>query len=118
MKIQKETNLDNLRQQGVILIEQTADEENKSKEVLDNKLELEQQLTDLQHKVAKDSAQRANDKEELLKMKVKNSQLDSQNKMLDVEQDQLTEGNGKKIAENKELENENQELKKQIAMRI
>jgi hypothetical protein len=41
LKIQKETNLDNLRKNGVILIEQTSDEENKSKEVLDNKLELE-----------------------------------------------------------------------------
>ena len=41
LKIQKETNLDNLRKQGVILIEQTSDEENKSKEVLDNKLELD-----------------------------------------------------------------------------
>ena len=55
LKINKETNLENLRQQGVILIEQTADEENKSKEVLDNKLELEQQLMDLKQKVMKDS---------------------------------------------------------------
>jgi hypothetical protein len=35
-----------LKENGVILIEQTADEENKSKEELDNKLELEQQLID------------------------------------------------------------------------
>ena len=100
------------------MIEQTADEENKSKEVLDNKLELEQQLMDLQQKVMKDSTLKANNREELLKMKVKNSQLDSQNKMLDIEQEQLTEGNAKRIAENLELEKENQELKKQIAMRI
>ena len=100
------------------MIEQTADEENKSKEVLDNKLELEQQLMDLQQKVMKDSTLKANNREELLKMKVKNSQLDSQNKMLDIEQEQLNEGNAKRIAENLELEKENQELKKQIAMRI
>ena len=51
-------------------------------------------------------------------MKVKNSQLDSQNKMLDIEQEQLTEGNAKSISTNNDLEKENQELKKQIAMRI
>lgn len=51
-------------------------------------------------------------------MRVKNSQLDSQNKMLDVEQEQLSEGNAKAIAGNQDLEKENQELKKQIAMRI
>ena len=38
--------------------------------------------------------------------------------MLDIEQEQLNEGNAKRIAENLELEKENQELKKQIAMRI
>ena len=51
-------------------------------------------------------------------MRVKNSQLDSQNKMLDVEQEQLSEGNAKAIAGNQDLEKENQALKKQIAMRI
>lgn len=54
----------------------------------------------MQQKVIKDSTIKANNKEELLKMKVKNSQLDSQNKMLDVEQEQLTEGNAKRIAQN------------------
>ena len=38
--------------------------------------------------------------------------------MLDVEQEQLSEGNAKAIAGNQDLEKENQELKKQIAMRI
>ena len=45
-----------MKENGVILIEQTADEENKSKEVLDNKLELEQQLMDMNQKVLRDSS--------------------------------------------------------------
>lgn len=45
IKLQK--NLDNLRQIGVILMDKTTNEETKSKEVLDEKLKLEQELNDL-----------------------------------------------------------------------
>ena len=45
IKLQK--NLDNLRQMGVILMDKTSNEETKSKEVLDEKLKLEQELNDL-----------------------------------------------------------------------
>jgi hypothetical protein len=55
------------------LIEQTADEETKSKEILDNKLELEQQLIDLEEKVKRDTATHAQNREELIKLRVKNS---------------------------------------------
>ena len=47
MRIQYEKNVDNLKTNGVILMEKTADEENKSKDVLDKKLKLEQELLDL-----------------------------------------------------------------------
>ena len=47
MRIQYEKNVDNLKTNGVILMEKTADEETKSKDVLDKKLKLEQELLDL-----------------------------------------------------------------------
>lgn len=47
MRIQYEKNVENLKTNGVILMEKTADEETKSKDVLDKKLKLEQELLDL-----------------------------------------------------------------------
>jgi len=47
MRIQYEKNVDNLKTNGVILMEKTADEETKSKDILDKKLKLEQDLLDL-----------------------------------------------------------------------
>jgi hypothetical protein len=41
---------------------------------------------DLEEKVKKETAINTSNREELIKLRVKNSQLDSQNKMLDVEQ--------------------------------
>ena len=47
MRIQYEKNVDNLKTNGVILMEKTADEETKRKDILDKKLKLEQELLDL-----------------------------------------------------------------------
>jgi uncharacterized pyridoxal phosphate-containing UPF0001 family protein len=55
MRIKYEQNLDNLRENGVILMEKTTDEEAKSKEVLDQKMKLEQELMDLNESLAKDT---------------------------------------------------------------
>jgi hypothetical protein len=46
MRIQYENKLDNLRRDGVMLMEKTADEESKSKDLLDKKLKMEQELLD------------------------------------------------------------------------
>ena len=46
MRIKYENNLDNLKKNGVMLMEKTADEEAKSKDLLDNKLKMEQELLD------------------------------------------------------------------------
>ena len=46
MRINKEKHLDNLKRQGVMLMEKTADEETKSKDILDRKLKMEQELID------------------------------------------------------------------------
>jgi uncharacterized pyridoxal phosphate-containing UPF0001 family protein len=44
MRIKYENNLDNLKKQGVMLMEKTADEEGKSKDLLDKKLKMDQEL--------------------------------------------------------------------------
>lgn len=78
MRIKYENNLDNLKRNGVILMEKTADEEGKSKDVLDEKLKIEQNLLDLREDLQKISDQQSLNREEIIKMRVKNSQLDSQ----------------------------------------
>jgi len=84
IKLQK--NLDNLRQMGVILMDKTSNEESKSKEVLDEKLKLEQELNDLRedHQIRGQKMQLNRD--DLIKLRVLNSQLDSQTAMLTVEE--------------------------------
>ena len=54
----------------------------------------------------------------MIKQRVKNSQLDSQQKMLGVESSILTEGNKNLLTENEQLEKDNTELKKKIALTI
>ena len=57
-------------------------------------------------------------REDIVKQRVKNSQLESQTKMLDVESNQLTESNTKLLSNNELLEKENTDLKKKIALTI
>ena len=51
-------------------------------------------------------------------MNVRNSQLTSQDKMLEIEEKQLLDSNTKLTADNKKLEEENAALKKKIALTI
>ena len=60
-------------------------EETNSKIKLDEKLKLDQDLLDLNEKQAKASEDEDRNREELIRMRVKNSQLDSQKIMLDKE---------------------------------
>ena len=84
IKLQK--NLDNLRQIGVILMDKTSNEESKSKEVLDEKLKLEQELNDLREDLQVSSQKMQLNRDDLIKLRVLNSQLDSQTAMLTVEE--------------------------------
>lgn len=77
MRIKYEKNVAYLKHQGVIFMEKIANEEAKSKEVLDEKLKLEQELLDLKEDLQKIVEKNAFNREELIKNKVKNSQLDS-----------------------------------------
>lgn len=118
MRIKYEKNLDNLRIIGVNLMEKTTDEESKSKDVLDQKLKLEQQLVDLKESLSKLTDQHLANREELIKLRVKNSQLDSQQKSLNEEGADLKVRNTKLTEENTELEKENNDLKAKIASTI
>ena len=84
IKLQK--NLDNLRQMGVILMDKTSNEESKSKEVLDEKLKLEQELNYLREDLQILGQKMQLNRDDLIKLRVLNSQLDSQTAMLTVEE--------------------------------
>ena len=53
MRIKYENNLDNLKRNGVMLMEKTADEEANSKELMDAKLKMEQELLDTKEDLQK-----------------------------------------------------------------
>lgn len=118
MRINKEKHLDNLKAQGVMLMEKTADEETKSKDILDRKLKMEQELIDTKDELLKLTDLHQSNRDEMIKQRVKNSQLDSQQKMLGVESGILTEGNKNLLTENEQLEKDNTDLKKKIATTI
>jgi hypothetical protein len=68
--------------------------------------------------MAKDISQREKNREELIKLKVKKSQLESQNKTLSADEASLKEKNEKLDIKNKELEKQNVKFKKDIQMSI
>ena len=51
MRIKYEQNVAGLKQNGIILMEKTSDEESKSKDVLDNKLKIDQNLLDIREEI-------------------------------------------------------------------
>ena len=99
-------------------MEKIANEEQKSKDVLDEKLKLEQELVDLKEDLAKLTDTHAINREELIKLRVKNSQLDTQTALLTEEDAQLSQDNQKLQDENAKLEKDNAELKHKISMTI
>jgi len=99
-------------------MEKISNEESKSKDVLDEKLKLEQELLDLKEDLGKITETHAVNREELIKLRVKNSQLDSQNGLLTEEELLLTDDNTKLIEENENLEKENTSLMNKIANTI
>lgn len=107
MRIKYEKNLDTLKKQGVNLVDKGGDEETHSKEVLDEKLKLEQDLIDLNEDLNVMFEKHQENRENLIKFRVKNSQLDTQLQMLQIEEEQLTEQNKKLLEDNEQLQNDN-----------
>lgn len=58
-------------------MDKTSNEESKSKEVLDEKLKLEQELNDLREDLQVRSQKQNLNRDDLIKLRVLNSQLDS-----------------------------------------
>jgi hypothetical protein len=71
MRIKYENNLDNLKRNGVMLMEKTADEEAKSKDLLDNKLKMDQDLLDTRDELQKLTDKQLANREEIIKQRVK-----------------------------------------------
>ena len=93
-------------------MDKTSNEESKSKEVLDEKLKLEQELNDLREDLQVRSQKQNLNRDDLIKLRVLNSQLDSQTAMLTVEEAQLGESNSRLLEQNSQLEVENAKLSK------
>lgn len=118
MKIKYQKSLMNLQANGDMLDDKSAFEETRSKAALEEKLSLEQSLLILKDQLQKATDRNNQNREDLIRLRVKNSQLDSQTEMLKVEDSQLTESNDRLLKDNAELEAENTDLKMRIATTI
>lgn len=78
MRIGKEQIVSSLRRTGMVMMDQTTWEETRSKDILDQKLNLEQKLLDKREQLEKEVAKQDANREDLIKLRVKDSQLDSQ----------------------------------------
>lgn len=114
MRIKYEKSIVNMKQNSNILDAKTTDEETVSKALLDKKLDMERTKleTDEQLEVLKETAR--NQRDDLIKLRVRNSELDSKTEMLKIEDEQLVDGNAKLKKSNEDLEKENLDLKKKI----
>lgn len=93
-------------------------EEQKSKDVLDEKLKKEQELLDLKEDLQVKLDAETENRDNLIKLRVKNSQLESQDADLIEEEKQLLKENQELLEENKNAEEENAKLKKKITETI
>lgn len=110
--------MNSLKRLGLDLMAKTTFEETHGKSKLDEKLKLDQDLIDLRERLDKETLLQDNQRDELIKLRVKNSQLDSQKEMLDKELINLDVGNKKLKATNDLLEKENDKFVSEITMTI
>ena len=103
-----------MKKESEALLDKIAFEETKSKVELEKKLAMEQDMIELKERVETAKITHDKNREELLMLQIKNSQLKEQNKQLDAEELTLKDSNGKLKEENEKLENENEELKRKI----
>ena len=118
MRIAKEQNVNSLKRLGLDFMSKTTFEETHSKTRLDEKLKTDQDLLDLNEKLVKEMKNEEDGRDELIRMRVKNSQLDSQKEMLDNERKQLDLANTKLKAENDKLEKENEKYVTEITTTV
>lgn len=97
IRIKAEKTLATLQKQSEILMNKLEKEEAISKEILEQKLNLQAELQDTEDHLAKAKGNHANHRQELIKQQVRNSQLHSDNKLLDQEEKELKASNNKLI---------------------
>ena len=118
MRIQYQMKVQRLKSDFVILLDQTADEENKSKDQLEKKQNLEEEQLKLNEELKKLEQNVSENRTELIKLRTKNSQLDSQQEMLDKEEILLKEANDLIILDNEDKKKTHDKLRSQISMTI
>lgn len=118
MRISNEEKLRNHKLTNVKLEKAMQDEEKKAKDLLDEKQKIEQENVDLDEKLRERMDLSAFNRDEIIKSRVKNSQLEKQKLMLDEEEKQLEKSLAELTTTNDELEKDNEDHKKKIAMCI
>ena len=97
-----------------ILAEKTGDEEQKSRDILKEKLDLQEELIIINQELKEEQDKQAFNREELIRQRVKDSQLDSQAVMLKIESEQLDKDNTNLLEDNAVIEAKNAKLDKQV----
>ena len=106
--------LQNQRDNAEVMLEQLKVEEKKCKEMLDLKIDVEQNLELKEEDAREKKARREVNREDIIKQQLRLSQLKSQRKRLTTEQADLTTNNAQLIKENEKFEVDNEKLNKEI----
>ena len=106
--------LQNQRDHAEVMLEQLKVEEKKCKEMLDLKIDVEQNLEIKQEDAKDKKANREVNRENIIKQQLRLSQLKSQRKRLTAEQEELTTNNAQLVKENEKYEIDNERLNREI----
>ena len=112
MKLQH--SLQNQSEQAEMIEEQLKEEEKKCKEMLDLKITAEQTLELAEEDAKEMHERRANNREDIIKQRMKLSQLKKQRERLEVEDEELAIKNKETNKENEKLEADNERLQVKI----
>ena len=107
MRIKLEKSIVNMKQRSEVMFKKTGDEEDVSKKLLDKKLDMDRELLELTENLEVLTETAKNQREDLIKLKVRKSELESRKQLLDLEDKQLLESNAKLLLDNTALEKDN-----------
>jgi hypothetical protein len=99
-------------------MERLKEEETKAKDMLDEKIKQQQNLTQLNEDLAEGKALASRNREEMIKLQIRYSQLMSQDERLKGEDKSLAEENAFYVKKNVEFELDNAKLNKEIQQTI
>ena len=99
-------------------MERLKEEETKAKDMLDEKIKQQQNLTQLNEDLAEGKALASRNREEMIKVQIRYSQLMSQDERLKAEDKLIAEENAFYVKKNVEFELDNAKLNKEIQQTI